>query len=139
MHYYNTLLLPYRHRLEEKNVDNLGSALQTCLEFEEQLARTGLPSEDYVKQNDMSIVLQLVQDMSNQMISFERKGVTSTSTPTETSAQASFRNQPTNFQSNSTNQRLFFQDFGAIFVMITMMRVPVRSKREQRVNLWKKS
>jgi hypothetical protein len=60
------------------------------LEFEEQLARTGLPSEDYVKQNDMSIVLQLVQDMSNQMISFERKGVTSTSSPAETSAQACF-------------------------------------------------
>jgi hypothetical protein len=58
----------------------------------------GLHVEDFVKQNDMSIVLQLVQDMSNQMISFERKGVTSTSTPAETSTQASFRNQTNNFQ-----------------------------------------
>jgi hypothetical protein len=101
MHYYNTLPVAYRHRLEEKNVDSLGSALQTCLEFEEQLARTGLPCEDFVKQNDMSIVLQLVQDMSNQMIAFERKGVTSTSSPAETSAQAAFRNQPNNFQPNN--------------------------------------
>jgi hypothetical protein len=60
MHYYNTLPAPYRHRLVEKNVDNLGLTLQTCLEFEEKLAMKGLPSEDYVRQNDMSIVLQLV-------------------------------------------------------------------------------
>jgi hypothetical protein len=60
MHYYNTLPAPYIHRLKENNVDNIGFILLTCLEFEEQLARTSLPSEDYVKQNDMSIVLQLV-------------------------------------------------------------------------------
>jgi hypothetical protein len=79
MHYYNALPSSYRHRLEEKNVTNLGSALQTCLEYEEQLERTGLPKEYFVKQADMSTILQLVQDMSNQMIYFERKGVTSTS------------------------------------------------------------
>jgi hypothetical protein len=60
MHYYNTLPASYKQRLEENNVDNLGSALQTCLEFEEKLAKTCLPSEYYVKKNDMSIVLQLV-------------------------------------------------------------------------------
>jgi hypothetical protein len=47
------------------------------LEFEEQLARIGIPTEDFVKQNDMSTMLQLVQDMNNQMISFERKYATS--------------------------------------------------------------
>jgi len=90
----------YRHRFEEKNVNNLGSALQSYLEFEEQLARIGFLSEEYVKQNDMSIILQLVQDMSNQMIVFQRKGVTFTLTPVETSAQDSFRSHPTNFQTN---------------------------------------
>jgi hypothetical protein len=60
------------------------------------LERTGLPKEDFVKQTDMSTVLQLVQDMSNQMISYERKGVTSTSTPVESSTQVVLRNQPTN-------------------------------------------
>jgi hypothetical protein len=57
MHYYNTLLVAYIHRLEEKDVNSLEFALKTCLEFEEQLARTGLPTEDFLEQNDMSIVL----------------------------------------------------------------------------------
>jgi hypothetical protein len=39
--------------------------------------------------------------MSNQMISFERKWVTSTSSQVETSTQAAFRNQPKNFQPNN--------------------------------------
>jgi hypothetical protein len=43
MHYYNALPSPYRHRLEEKAIDNLGSALHTCLEYEEQLEISGLP------------------------------------------------------------------------------------------------
>jgi hypothetical protein len=96
MHYYNALPSSYHHRLEEKNANSLGSALQTCLEFEEQLTRTCLHVEDYVKQTDMSTVLQLVQDMSNIMIYFERKGVTSTSA--ETSTQAALRNQTHSFQ-----------------------------------------
>jgi len=70
MHYYNTFPSTYHDRLEEKNVNNMGSALQTCLEFEEQLARTRLPIEDYVKQTDMSTVLELVSDMSNRVIYF---------------------------------------------------------------------
>jgi hypothetical protein len=52
----------------------------------------GLPKGDYVKQTDMSAVLQLMQDMNNRMISYERKGITSSSSPAETSSQASFRN-----------------------------------------------
>jgi hypothetical protein len=60
------------------------------------LERTGLPKEDSVKQTDMSTVLQLVQDMSNRMIYYERKGVTSTSSPVESSSQAILRNHPTN-------------------------------------------
>ena len=31
MHYYNALPSPYHHRLEEKSIDNLSSALHTCL------------------------------------------------------------------------------------------------------------
>jgi hypothetical protein len=49
MHYYNTFPATYHHRLEEESANTLGSALQTCLEFEEQLARIGLPVEDFVK------------------------------------------------------------------------------------------
>jgi hypothetical protein len=65
MHYHNYLPSPYRHRLEEKTIDNLGFSLHTCLEYEEQLERTGLPKGDSVKQTDMSALLQLVQDMNN--------------------------------------------------------------------------
>jgi hypothetical protein len=73
MHYYNALPSPYRHRLEEKSIDNLGSALHTCLEYEEQLERIGLPQRELVKQTNMSALLQLVQDMNNRMIMYERK------------------------------------------------------------------
>jgi len=65
MHYYNSLTSPYHHRLEEKAIDNLGSTLHTCLEYEEQLERTGLPKGDSIKQTDMSALLKLVQDMNN--------------------------------------------------------------------------
>ena len=43
MHYYNALPSPYRHRLEEKSIDNLGSALHIGSQYEEQLERIGLP------------------------------------------------------------------------------------------------
>jgi hypothetical protein len=65
MHYYNALHSPYHHRLEEKSIDNLGSALHTCLEYEEQLERAGLPKGDSIKQTNMSALLQLLQDMNN--------------------------------------------------------------------------
>jgi hypothetical protein len=81
MHYYNALPSPYHHRLEEKSIDNLGSSLHTCLEYEEQLERTCLPKGDSVKQNDMSALLQIVQDMINRMIAYERKGNFSSLTP----------------------------------------------------------
>jgi hypothetical protein len=84
------------HRVFKRAFCEKIPTLQTCLEFEEQLAKIGLPSEYYVKQNDISTVLQLVHDKSNWMIAFERKGATSTSTLAKTSA----RNQPTNFQTN---------------------------------------
>jgi hypothetical protein len=76
MHYYNTLPPSYRHRLEEKNENNLGSALQNFLEYEEQALMTGLPLEDSSKQVDLTTVLQLVQDMNNIMIYFEKRVVT---------------------------------------------------------------
>jgi hypothetical protein len=88
MHYYNALPSPYHHRLEEKAIDNLGSALHTCSEYEEQLERTGLPQGESVRQTDMSALLQLVQDMNNRMIAFEWKGTVSPLTPGASSSSA---------------------------------------------------
>jgi hypothetical protein len=81
MHYYNALPSPYHHRLEEKAIDNLGFALHTCSEYEEQLERTGLPQGESVKQTHMSALLQLVKYMSNRMIAYERKRIVSPLTP----------------------------------------------------------
>jgi len=50
----------YRQIIKENNVTNLGFALQTCLEYEEQLERTCLPEEDSVKKIDMSTKLEIV-------------------------------------------------------------------------------
>jgi hypothetical protein len=74
IHYYNALPSPYHHGLEEKAIDNLGSALHTFLEYEEQIERTCLPKGDSIKQTNMSTLLQLVQDMNNRMIAYEWKG-----------------------------------------------------------------
>jgi hypothetical protein len=49
MNYYNALPSPYPHRLKEKSIDNLGFALHTFLEYEEQLERTGLPQGESIK------------------------------------------------------------------------------------------
>jgi hypothetical protein len=93
MHYYNKLPSPCHHRIEEKAIDNLGSALHTCLEYEEKLERTGLPKGDSLKQIDMSTLLQLVQDMNNRMIAYERKGNVPSLTPGASSCSATpFRN-----------------------------------------------
>jgi hypothetical protein len=81
MHCYNDLPSPYRHRLEEKSIDNLGFALHTCLEYEEQLERTGLPKGKSIKKTDMSALLHLVQDMNNRTIAYERKGNSPSLTP----------------------------------------------------------
>jgi hypothetical protein len=93
MHYYNELPSPYRHRLEENSIDNLGSTLHTCLEYEEQLEITGLPQGELVKQTNMFSLLQLVQDMNNCMISYEQKGNFSPLTSRASSSSAPpFRN-----------------------------------------------
>jgi len=76
VHYYNALSSSYHHRLDEKNVNSLGSTFQTCLEYEEKISRIGLPLEEPNKQSDLTTVLQLVLDMNNQMISFEKSVVT---------------------------------------------------------------
>jgi hypothetical protein len=73
LHYYNALPYPYCHRLEEKAIDNLSSTLHTCLEYEEKLERTCLPQGESVKQTYTSALLQLLQDMNNRMIAYERK------------------------------------------------------------------
>lgn len=70
-YYYNTLPPIFRNRLEDKNITELSAALQSCLEFEEQALRTILPLNDPTKNPYMTAMLQLMQDMRNQMISFE--------------------------------------------------------------------
>jgi hypothetical protein len=69
-------------------------------EYEEQLERTGLPKGDSIKQTDMSSLLQLVQDMKNQMIAYERKGNVPSLVPRESSSSSPpFRNtNENNFQ-----------------------------------------
>jgi hypothetical protein len=42
MHYYDDLPSSYRHRLEEKDIENIISTLQNSLKYEEQLERTCL-------------------------------------------------------------------------------------------------
>jgi hypothetical protein len=54
----------------------------------------------------MSIVLQLVHDMRNKMVSFEIKGVNSTSI--ETSTQVALRNQTHSFQTKGILPRTWF-------------------------------
>jgi hypothetical protein len=100
MHYYNAFPSPYHHRLEEKAIDNFSSALHTCSEYEEQIEITGLPQGESVRWKDMSALLQLVQDMNNHMIAFERKGTVSPLTPGASSSSAPpFRNPvENNFQ-----------------------------------------
>jgi hypothetical protein len=74
MHYYNALTSPYHHRLEEKAIDNIGSAMHAFSEYEEQLERIGLPQGESVRQTNMSALLHLLQDMKNSMIAFKQKG-----------------------------------------------------------------
>jgi hypothetical protein len=73
MHNYNALPSPYYHWLEEKSIDNIGSTLHVCSEYEEELDKTGLPQGESIRKIDMSALLQLVQDMNNRMIVYEWK------------------------------------------------------------------
>jgi hypothetical protein len=97
MHYYNALPSLYHHRLEENAIDNLGSTLHTCLEYEEQLERIGLPKGDSIKHKDIFSLLQLVQDTNNRMIAYERKGNVPSLTPGASSSSTTpFRNSNEN-------------------------------------------
>ena len=93
MHYYNEFPSPYIQRIEEKAIDNIGSTLHTFLEYREKLEITGLPKGDSVKKTYMSALLQLVQDMNNQMMAYERKGnVPSLTHGASSSSSTPFRN-----------------------------------------------
>jgi hypothetical protein len=97
MHYNNALPCPYHHRIKEKAIENLSSALHTSLEYEEKLERTSLPKGDSIKQTNMSSLIQLVQDMNIQMISYERKGNVPSLTHKEYSSSTTpFRNTKEN-------------------------------------------
>jgi hypothetical protein len=76
-----------------KAIDNLGSALHTYLEYEEQLERIGIPNGDSVKQIDMFSILHLIQYMNNRMIAYEWKVNVPSLTPGGSSSSAPpFRN-----------------------------------------------
>lgn len=51
----------------------LGSALQTCIEFEEQNLQTGLPFDQPISKTNMTAMLQMMQEIHNIMISFEHR------------------------------------------------------------------
>jgi hypothetical protein len=114
MHYYNSLPSPYRHRLEEKSIDNLGSALHTCLEYEEQLEITSLPKGDSIKQTDMYALLHLVQDMNNRMIAYERKGNVPSLTPGASSSSSPYFRNP--------NKKTFIPKSSCLAVGVTFVR-----------------
>jgi hypothetical protein len=65
----------------KKKILKILATLHTCLKYEEQLERTGLPKGDSIKQTYMSSLLQPVHDMNNQMIAYERKGNVPSLTP----------------------------------------------------------
>jgi len=54
-------------------VNCLVSSLHTCIEFEEQNIQTSLPFDQPCSKTEMTIVLQMMQEMHNQMISFEHR------------------------------------------------------------------
>lgn len=73
IHYYNTLPPIFRICLEDKGITKLSVALQECLEYEEQAIRIGFPLNDPSKNPDMSVFLQLMQNMNNRLILFEQR------------------------------------------------------------------
>jgi hypothetical protein len=107
MNYYNSIPSPYHHRIEEKAIENLVSTLHTFLEYEEQLEKTGLPKGGSIKQTDISSLLQLVQDMSNRMIAYERKGNVPSLTPVASSSSSPYFRNPNenNFQPKAIMHR----------------------------------
>lgn len=74
--YYIILSPTHRNQLEEKNVTNLGLALQNCIEFEDQNQRTSLLLDQSSSKTDMKTMLQMMQYMHNHMIAFEHRIVT---------------------------------------------------------------
>ena len=56
IHYYNSITPIYKNRLEEKVVDSIATTLQTFLEYEDQILRTGLPIYDTNKSIEMTSV-----------------------------------------------------------------------------------
>lgn len=74
--YYNALPPPYRHHLEENNVNCLGSSLQVRIEFEEKKLQTNLPFEQPSSKTDRTAMLQMMQEMHSRMISFEHRLMT---------------------------------------------------------------
>jgi len=44
-----------------------------CIEFEEHNLRTGLPFEHPSSKTDMNVMLQMMQEIHNRMISFEHR------------------------------------------------------------------
>jgi hypothetical protein len=73
LHYYEILPPLYRWRLEEKNVQNLELALTTCLDFEEQIRRTGFSFGIHDLHKDLSFLIPVIKSLQDRMFFLESR------------------------------------------------------------------
>lgn len=62
-----SFLVPIGIDSNKKNND-LATSLQTCLEYEDQNLRTGIPLNESNKSPKINVILQLMQDMNNHIV-----------------------------------------------------------------------
>jgi hypothetical protein len=63
LHYYELLPPLYRWQLEEKNVQNLELSLSTCLDFEEEIHRTGYSFGIDDSHKDLSSLIPIIKSL----------------------------------------------------------------------------
>lgn len=73
INYYDTIPHVYKNILEDKFINDIATSLQTYLEYEDQIKRIGLHVCYTNKSQEITSILQLMQDINNHMISFERR------------------------------------------------------------------
>jgi hypothetical protein len=71
LHCYDVLPPLYRWPLEEKNVQNLELALNTCLDFEEQSRRTGFSFGVSDSHKYLSSLITIIKDLQDRMLFLE--------------------------------------------------------------------
>lgn len=82
IHYFNIIQPIYKNSIDEKVVDNIATNLQTFLEYEDHIQRTSLNIVETNKNSKMTTILQLMEDINNIMLSFERRVPLATINPT---------------------------------------------------------